>query len=158
MNFSLRDLLSLLKSNPDIQLDDTYIHSPILGLAQAVPIFKMTEHDLQRQVIDECNRRAITKPAYGYIFCVPNGMYRKGQRMEPGLRPGIPDLFLPIARQHSDGMYHGLFIELKVGNNPLSNEQREWIERLQGQGYCCHVVRDSVAAVMAVIERYLEGE
>lgn len=159
MSYTFRDLLNLLRGNPDLRIDDAYIHQPVIGLAQAVPVFRMSEHDLQRQVIDECDRRAITRPAYGLILAIPNGQFRAGQRMEPGLRPGIPDLFLPVARDHPCGMfYHGLFIELKVGDNRLGNEQREWLERLQGQGYCCHVVRDRVEVTMDVIEWYLEGK
>lgn len=154
MNFTFRDLANLLKGNPDLRIDDAYIHQPVLGLAQAVPIFKMTEHDLQRQVIDECDRRALANPEWGLIFAIPNGQYRKGQRMEPGLRPGVPDLMIPVARRG----YHGMFLELKVGDNPLSDLQAIWLKRLTSQGYFCHVVRDSVVAVMAAIEWYLEGK
>lgn len=154
MSYTMRDLLNLLRGNPDLHIDDAYIHSPILGLAQAVPIFKMTEHDLQRQVIDECDRRAITRPAYGLIFCIPNGQYRKGQRMEPGLRPGVPDLLLPVARHG----YHGMFIELKVGDNQPGLAQMDWIGRLVAEGYYCKVIWDSVASAMRFMEWYLEGE
>lgn len=148
------ELRALLHSNDDLRIDDAYIYQPVIGLAQAAPVFRMSEHDLQRQVIDECDRRAITRPEYGLCFAIPNGQFRKGQRMEPGLRPGVPDLFLPVARRG----YHGMFLELKVGNNPLGNEQAVWLNRLTNQGYFCHVARDSVVAVIGALEWYLEGE
>lgn len=159
MNLSVRDLQDLLQGNPDLGIVDDGVRFLEKSNNRIIErkIERMSEHDLQRYIIDECDRRAITRPAYGLIFAVPNGQYRQGQRMEPGLRPGIPDLFLPIARDHG-AYYHGLFIELKVGKNSCSNDQEEWIERLEGQGYCCRVVWDSVERVMAVLEWYLEGK
>lgn len=161
MNLSVRDLQDLLQGNPDLGIVDDGVRFLEKSNNRIIErkIERMSERDLQAAVIDECDRRAITRPAYGLIFAVPNGQYRQGQRIEPGLRPGIPDLFLPIARYSpsSKEFYNGLFLELKVRKNPLSAQQSEWIERLEGQGFCCRVVRDSVEAVMAVIEEYLGG-
>lgn len=153
MNYSMRDLMNMLRSNPDIAIDDPYIHQPVIGLAQAVPMFKQSEHDLQQAVIDECDRRAISNPLYGLIFCIPNGQYRKGQRMEPGLRPGVPDLFLPVARRG----YHGMFLELKVGSNQPSEMQKAWLKVLQEQGYFWAVCWDTVGNAMKHLEWYLSG-
>lgn len=51
-----------------------------------------------------------------------------------GLRKGFPDNFIAVANKTR----HGLFIELKRAKKNLSKkspEQREWIERLNEQGY-----------------------
>lgn len=151
----MRDLLSMLKGNPDLGVDDPQI-SPLYP--QNIPpqggLTKLSEHDLQQAVIDECDRRALSNPLWGMIFCVPNGQYRKGARMEPGLRPGVPDLFLAVGRHG----YLGMFIELKVGNNPQSPSQRDWEEKLKAQCYYCVVIRDRLDKAIRAIEWYLEGE
>lgn len=53
------------------------------------------------------------EPEWSLLFAIPNGGYRKlrtGIRLKrTGLKPGIPDIFLPVGRS----VYHGLFIEMK---------------------------------------------
>ena len=52
-----------------------------------------------------------------------------------GVKPGVPDICLPVAR----GKYHGLYIELNVKGGRLSPEQREWQRALLEEGYCAAV-------------------
>jgi len=68
-----------------------------------------------------------------------------------GMKRGYPDMFLPVARRE----WHGLFIELKVGKNKASPEQKTWIEALQGQGYCAVICYGANEAI-EVIRSYLE--
>ena len=70
------------------------------------------------------------------FYHVPNGGYRdyreaaKFKRM--GVKPGVPDICIPIARKG----FHGLYIELKrVSGGSLSETQRFWLEELKKQGY-----------------------
>jgi len=86
----------------------------------------------------------------GYpIFSVPNGFYVRGARPEEvakavnklhkeGLRNGVPDLVIPVAR----GIYHSLYIEMKrkSGGKP-SPEQLEWQRVLTEQGMCSLIVK-----------------
>lgn len=70
---------------------------------------------------------------------IPNGGKRnittaKRLKME-GVKAGVPDIFLPVSR----GQYHGLYIELKAGNNKTTENQDVWISRLQKQGYQVNV-------------------
>ena len=53
------------------------------------------------------------EPEWSLLFAIPNGGYRKlktGIRLKrTGLKPGIPDMMLPVGR----GGFLGLFIEMK---------------------------------------------
>jgi len=76
-----------------------------------------------------------------------------GQAMKAkrgGLKKGYPDLFLPVAR----GKYHGLFIELKYGNNKPSTEQIYWLSRLEGEGYMaeiCYGAKEAIELILAYL-------
>lgn len=55
-----------------------------------------------------------------------------------GVKPGVPDMFLPVAREGC----HGLYIELKRRDGGrVSTEQTAWMDALARQGYktaLCH--------------------
>lgn len=149
-----RELAELLRRNPDLSVDDPYskVVRATMEVAR-VHVGKLSEHDFQTAVIAECDRRSVQQHEYGFLFAIPNGQYRQGQRMEPGLRRGVPDLCLPVP----SGQFHGLFIELKCGDNKPVREQLEWLRRLRLLGYRCEVVWDNLSDVMHIIEDYLNG-
>jgi hypothetical protein len=72
-------------------------------------------------------------PELELLFAVPNAGKRSrtaGHRLKrEGLKPGVPDVWLPVAR---DG-YHGLVIEMKHGRNKATVEQSWWLDKLRGQ-------------------------
>ena len=74
-------------------------------------------------------------PELRLLFHVPNGGRRdkrEAARLKAqGVKPGVPDLFLPVPR----GGYHGLWIELKAAGGRPSANQCEWIGDLNEQGY-----------------------
>lgn len=78
-------------------------------------------------------------PCLELLFHIPNGGRRDaitGAALKlRGVKAGVPDICLPVAR----GKYHGLFIELKVGNNKPTAFQRDWLLRLDAQGYAVYV-------------------
>lgn len=81
-------------------------------------------------------------PELRLLFHIPNGGSRgkvEAARFKAeGVKAGVPDLFLPVAR----GPYHGLFIEMKRRKGGrVSDEQTAWIAALRGQGYLAHVCR-----------------
>lgn len=99
-----------------------------------------------------------TIPELGMMFHVPNGGYRNPREArnlsEEGVVPGVPDILLPVPR----GGYHGLFIELKrVKGGRVSEEQRAWLDRLNGLGYLARVCRGWLDA-RNVILKYLKEE
>ena len=81
-------------------------------------------------------------PELKLLFHIPNGGKRTKSEaarfQREGVKPGVPDLFLPVAR---DG-YHGLFIEMKRREGGrVSKEQKRWQTELTLQGYCAVVCR-----------------
>ena len=78
-------------------------------------------------------------PELALFFAVPNGGDRNkvvaAKMKAEGVRAGVPDYLLPVARQG----FHGLAIELKaVGGSP-SPEQRQWLADLAAQGWRAEV-------------------
>lgn len=106
-----------------------------------------SERHFQAAVIAECDRRAILQPEYGLVCHIPN----ENAHRQPGVRAGMPDLFLPAAR----GVYHGWYCELKIGNNKPTQLQLDMHNRLRRQGYQVALIWDSVDEVMKSLEEYL---
>lgn len=74
-------------------------------------------------------------PELKLLHHIPNGGKRNEKEAahlkRQGVKAGVPDLCLPVAR----GGYHGLYIELKIQGNKPTEKQLEFIEALQNQGY-----------------------
>lgn len=84
---------------------------------------------------------------------VPNGGWRDKRTAEKlkkeGVRPGFPDIFLPVPRKG----HHGLLVELKrVKGGSLSKEQRAWLENLNGQGYLAVVAKGYEEAKTIILD------
>ena len=88
------------------------------------------------------------------MFAIPNGGHRHkavAVRMKAeGVKPGVPDICLPVPR----GPWHGLYIELKTEGGSVSRAQRRWLTLLTALGYRAEVCRGWQQA-QAVIEDYL---
>lgn len=92
-------------------------------------------------------------PELGLLYHIPNEGKRSrttGARMRAeGLRSGVPDICLPVAR----GGHHGLYIELKrVKNSRVTKEQLEWISALVAQGYVAAVCRGCDEAISLITD------
>ncbi len=93
---------------------------------------------------------------YELIYHVPNGGHRvkavAAKLKAQGVKAGIPDLVLPMAR----GGYFGLYIEFKatVDPAPVSPSQQACIRRLNGQGYLAIVCQGHFDA-MEQLRAYL---
>ena len=69
-----------------------------------------------------------------------------------GMKKGYPDVFLPVPTV----LYSGLFIELKrIKGGSVSKEQKEWLLRLELNGYKAVVCRGADEAIR-VIKEYLK--
>jgi len=90
------------------------------------------------------------------IYHVPNGGHRHKKVAEKlkdqGVKAGIPDLVLPMAR----GGYFGMYIEFKatVDPAPVSPSQQACIRRLNDQGYLAIVCQGHFDA-MEQLRAYL---
>lgn len=81
-------------------------------------------------------------PELGLLYHAPNGGRRSkaeaGRFKAEGVKSGVPDLCLPVAR----GGFHGLYIELKrLKGGTVSSSQKAWIAALVEQGYHATVCR-----------------
>jgi len=97
-------------------------------------------------------------PELAMLFHIPNGGSRgkaeAGRFRAMGVKAGVPDLCLPIARAGK----HGLYIELKRSKGGrVSEEQAAWITELRARGYAAEVCRGWEEAAR-VIEAYLRTE
>ncbi len=94
-------------------------------------------------------------PELDLLHHVPNGGMRSrgeaGKLKTIGVKRGVPDLFLPIARCG----FHGLFVELKAHGGKVGPSQVEWITRLIDEGYAARVCWGADEAIQT-IENYLK--
>lgn len=100
---------------------------------------KQYEADEQKKLFNWADFMMTQYPELCMMFHIPNGGSRNKLEAvnlkRQGVKAGVPDLFLPVAR----GGYHGLFIELKYGKNKTTTKQDEWLEKLNKQGYAVAV-------------------
>lgn len=93
-------------------------------------------------------------PELALLHHIPNGGTRdavEGKHLkQQGVKAGVPDLCLPVAR----GGYHGLYIELKTEKGRASDAQKWWGGQLMDQGYFWEVCHGWESAVR-VLEQYL---
>ena len=111
----------------------------------------------QKALIDWSLRCCGRFPELKLLFHIPNGGSRNrieaANLKRQGVKPGVPDLCLPVAR----GGYHGLYIEMKYGTNKTTSYQDEWIADLTEQGYKVSVCYGFYEAA-ELIEQYLKGK
>ena len=91
-------------------------------------------------------------PQLKLFFAVPNGGDRNkivaAKMKAEGVRPGVPDYFLPVPH----GTYNGLVIELKSMTGYASREQKDWIEQLRHYGWRAEVCRGWEAAWSLILD------
>ena len=110
------------------------------------------EAKIQEALFEKAAWKEGERPELKLLYATPNGQYRPGQRMEPGLKSGVPDVTLPVPRSG----YHGLYLELKRKGGRLRDEQAEWLENLRRAGYAARVAYGYEEAWVTLIA-YLDG-
>lgn len=105
-----------------------------------------------------CKMNRMKYPELDYIYHIPNGQDRDFKiaavLKAEGLKPGVSDYCLPVARFP----YHGLYIELKRIKKSLSRvtaEQEDFIDFVTGQDYKAEVCY-GWAQASDVIQEYLD--
>ncbi|MBO9717500.1 MAG: VRR-NUC domain-containing protein [Pseudoxanthomonas sp.] len=97
-------------------------------------------------------------PELRLLYAIPNGGKRSRKTAADlkaeGVRSGVPDYCLPVAR----GVWHGLYLELKrLRGGRVEPEQRAWLSDLEAQGYRAVVCRGWEQA-LAEIRDYLAAD
>ena len=90
-------------------------------------------------------------PELAMLYAIPNGGKRAIKTAialkAQGVKSGVPDMCLPVAR----GGYHGLYIELKRQKGGVVSEtQKSWITALNTQGYkaiICHGAEEAIEQI-----------
>lgn len=104
---------------------------------------RMTKEDIaQIQVVDwvkQCTDLPVWHTANQRQTSPQHGSMLK--RM--GVRPGVADLFFP----RKQGLFSGLFLELKVGSNKPTPLQTAFLEEMTKEGYMAACVWGSEAAI-----------
>lgn len=120
------------------------------------------EDQEQAKVFRWADLQTNVMPELALLHAIPNG----GQRSKAtaailkatGVKAGVPDICLPVARQS----YHGLYIELKrpatAGRRQgkVSEIQSVWLERLHAQGYCvdvCYGAEEAIRTIRSYLGR-----
>lgn len=121
----------------------------------------MSEHDEQTVVIRWAALKARSVKELELLYAIPNGaklpyIGQGKSRFSPeamrlkaeGLKRGVPDLALPVARNE----FHGLYIEMKFGKNRPTDEQVWWNERLTEEGYLAVVCWGANEVIQAICD------
>jgi hypothetical protein len=115
-----------------------------------------SESALQIEIVSHAMNLIGRYPEVALLHAIPNGDWRGpsvAQKLKAeGVKPGIPDLFLPVPR----GGFHGFYIELKKGRGTVSPEQWSVMMELHAHGYFVRIFNDSARAI-STIRDYLEN-
>ena len=118
---------------------------------------RTSESEEQAAIFEWCALNRGKYPELELLYHIPNGGKRSkaeaARFKREGVKAGVPDLCLPVARRG----FHGLYIELKAEKGVVSAEQKKWIAELKRQNYCAFVAYGAAAANKA-LTFYLGGE
>lgn len=112
------------------------MHVKERSVAKTVKYKAELPEDIEQQMVfDWAEVMECRYPCLSLMYHVPNEGKRSkatGARMKRmGLRRGVPDICLPVAR----GGFHGLYIEMKAVGGRATKEQCEYLDALREEGY-----------------------
>lgn len=114
-----------------------------------------SEHQIQAAFFKWVRLAEKNNPVLRLMFAVPNagkrGYKTAAMMLAEGLRSGVPDMLLPVARNG----FTGLAIEFKKPGGKLSENQKEFIDMLTNEGWLVVLMTDTEAAIRTVKD-YLE--
>lgn len=116
-----------------------------------------SSEDAEQEIVIQWAKLSEGKwPELALLHHIPNGGSRdvreakKLQRM--GVRAGVADLHLPVAR----GPWHGLYIEMKYDDGRLQKTQKGFLKLAAEQGvYCvaCFTAEDAIEVIRQYVSR-----
>lgn len=118
--------------------------------------YAMRSEDIEQiNVVLWANWNVNRYPELRWLFHVPNGGSRNKQEAvkfkQMGVKAGVSDLCLPYPK----GIYCGLFIEMKYGNNRQQDTQKEFLADMAAAGHFVATCYSAEEAIK-VLEKYLE--
>lgn len=116
---------------------------------------RVSEDELQIACFEWIEVMRGRHPILGYVVHVPNGGKRPrgaaGRLKAMGVKKGVLDILLALPHNG----WTGLAIELKVGTNKPTDEQREWLAVFDAAGYYTAVCYD-FDAFQSHVMRFLD--
>lgn len=119
-----------------------------------------TETREQQYVIKWSQQPSVRKqyPCLKLLYHVANerncSLVQGKQLKLAGVKPGIPDLHLPVPNKK----YHGLFIEMKRAKGGMvSDNQKWWLAELTNKGYKAVVAHGWIEATNIIMD-YLKED
>lgn len=114
---------------------------------------RKSEDTEQMAVVSWAHWNVQTYPELKWLYHCPNGGSRNqleaAKLKQMGVKAGVSDLCLPYPK----GIYCGLYIEMKYGNNRVQDTQREFLSDMAAAGhYVC--ICYSAADAVGVLEEY----
>lgn len=118
----------------------------------------VSESVAQQRIFRWADEQWQWKPDIDMMYHIPNegaggNPYRMQRLIQEGLKPGMPDIHLPVPRCG----YHGLWIELKVGYNKPTPQQLHCLAELRRLGHYATWCRGEEAAI-ELITKYMSGD
>lgn len=118
--------------------------------------YAMRSEDTEQMAVIQWAQYHVNKyPELKWLYHCPNGGSRNKQEAvkfkQMGVKAGVSDLCLPYPK----GIYCGLYIEMKFGNNRQQASQKEFLADMAAAGHFVATCYSADEAV-EVIEEYLK--
>lgn len=118
---------------------------------------KMEEEQLQRDCFEWIKFMAMSYPVLEWTHHSPNGGLRTkaeaGRLKAMGVKSGYPDLV--NHRPAPDHRWRGFAVELKSSTGRLSEDQKEWLDAFEEDGYLTGVAR-TLDQFMSLVGMFLD--
>jgi len=115
------------------------------------------ESEIQKMIFQWAELQQGKYPFLELMYHVPNGGSRHileaVNLKKQGVKAGVPDIGLPVPK----GGYHGLYLELKALKGKLSESQKNWLMKIDKQGYKTEIAY-SFDEATDKIKKYIESE
>lgn len=116
---------------------------------------KRSEETEQITVVQWAQYNQSRYPCLKWLHHCPNGGSRNKNEAvklkQMGVKAGVSDLCLP----YPAGIYCGLYIEMKYGDNRLQNTQKEFLKDMSEAGHFVATCYTAEAAVV-ILEKYIK--
>lgn len=107
----------------------------------------------QISLFNWAERNTHVLPCLSLMYHVPNeGKRTNGAVLKAmGLKTGVPDVVLPVAHNN----FHGLYLEMKYGDNKPTKAQKDFMAALRQQGYktaVCHSAEEAKETILEYLQ------